>query len=68
MESPARNRALIDGNKRIAWYATWVFLQLNGHALRAGCDVDEAETSVLNVGEGVRDVDKIAETLPRCSG
>ncbi|MCZ4118812.1 type II toxin-antitoxin system death-on-curing family toxin [Streptomyces sp. H39-S7] len=68
MESLARNHALIDGNKRIAWYAIWVFLQLNGHTLRADLDVDEAETFVLNVCQGMLDVDKIAETLPRFSG
>ncbi|MFI9104530.1 type II toxin-antitoxin system death-on-curing family toxin [Streptomyces fildesensis] len=68
MESLARNHALVDGNKRIAWYATWVFLQINGHTLRAGFDVDEAETFVLNVCQGVLDVPKIAETLPRFTG
>lgn len=31
MESLARNHALVDGNKRIAWYAAWVFLHMNGH-------------------------------------
>lgn len=33
MESLARNHGLVDGNKRIAWYATWVFLHMNGHPL-----------------------------------
>ena len=30
MESLARNNALFDGNKRLAWLATNVFLELNG--------------------------------------
>ena len=34
MESLARNNALFDGNKRLAWLATNVFLELNGHAVQ----------------------------------
>jgi len=30
MESIARNHALVDGNKRLAWVATRLFLALNG--------------------------------------
>ncbi|SBT91765.1 death on curing protein [Streptomyces sp. DI166] len=65
MESLARNRSLVDGNKRIAWYATWVFLHLNGHPLDAEFDVDEAEQFVLDVCQGDLDVTKIAAQLPR---
>ncbi|MFG2597712.1 type II toxin-antitoxin system death-on-curing family toxin [Streptomyces sp. NPDC048462] len=64
MESLARNHALIDGNKRIAWYATWVFLHMNGHPLDAAFDVDEAERFVLDVCQGGLDMPKIAEQLP----
>ncbi|MFD7430169.1 type II toxin-antitoxin system death-on-curing family toxin [Streptomyces sp. NPDC059814] len=64
MESLARNHALVDGNKRIAWYATWVFLHMNGHPLDAGFDVDQAERFVLDVCQGVVDMPKIAEQLP----
>ena len=64
MESLARNRGLVDGNKRIAWYATWVFLHMNGHPLDAGFDVDEAERFVLAVCQGALDMPKIAEQLP----
>ncbi|MFJ8184456.1 type II toxin-antitoxin system death-on-curing family toxin [Streptomyces sp. NPDC096105] len=65
MESLARNRALADGNKRLAWYATWVFLHRNGHPLDPGCDVDEAERSVLDVCQGGLDVPGTASRLPR---
>ncbi|KIF74640.1 death-on-curing protein [Streptomyces sp. 150FB] len=65
MESLARNRALIDGNKRIAWYATWVFLHLNGHPLHPDFDVDEAEQFVLKVCQGELEMPKVAELLPR---
>ncbi|WP_371538040.1 Fic family protein [Streptomyces sp. NBC_01023] len=64
MESLARNHALVDGNRRIAWYATWVFLHMNGHPLDAGFDVDEAERFVLDVCQGLLDVPKIAGQLP----
>ncbi|MFE9362373.1 type II toxin-antitoxin system death-on-curing family toxin [Streptomyces sp. NPDC006978] len=64
MESLARNHALVDGNKRIAWYATWVFLHMNGHPLDADFDVDEAERFVLDVRQGALDMAKIAEQLP----
>ncbi|MGW3680313.1 type II toxin-antitoxin system death-on-curing family toxin [Streptomyces prasinus] len=65
MESLARNHALVDGNKRLAWYATWVFLHMNGHPLDAEFDVDEAERFVLDVCQGELDVPKIASQLPR---
>ncbi|MGW3102569.1 type II toxin-antitoxin system death-on-curing family toxin [Streptomyces sp. NPDC001100] len=65
MESLARNHALVDGNKRIAWYATWVFLHMNGHPLDADFDVDEAEQFVLDVCQGALDVPGIAARLPR---
>ncbi|MEV6953906.1 type II toxin-antitoxin system death-on-curing family toxin [Streptomyces sp. NPDC051183] len=65
MESLARNHGLVDGNKRIAWYAAWVFLHMNGHPLDADFDVDEAEQFVLDVCQGALDVPKIAAQLPR---
>ncbi|MEU7512360.1 Fic family protein [Streptomyces sp. NPDC042898] len=65
MESLARNYALVDGNKRIAWYATWVFLHMNGHPLDSAFDVDEAEIFVLDVCQGALDVPKIAAGLAR---
>jgi death-on-curing protein len=58
MHSIARNHALVDGNKRLAWAATRVFCLLNG------CDiefsVDEAEALVLAVATGDADVPVIA--------
>ncbi|MFJ6997127.1 type II toxin-antitoxin system death-on-curing family toxin [Streptomyces sp. NPDC003090] len=65
MESVARNHGLVDGNKRLAWYATWVFLHVNGHPLDAAFDVDEAERFVWDVCQGALDVPKIAAQLPR---
>lgn len=68
MESLARNHGLVDGNKRIAWFAAWVFLQINGHPLRAAFDVDAAEAFVFSTCQGQLDVPGIAETLPRFAG
>ncbi len=61
--SVARNQGLVDGNRRLAWYATWVFLHLNGHRLQADFDVDEAESFVLGVCQGRLDVPAIAQPL-----
>ncbi|MEV0034250.1 Fic family protein [Nocardia sp. NPDC050793] len=65
MESIARNHGLIDGNKRLAWYATWVFLHMNGHPLDGRFDVDAAERFVLDVCQGLLDVPAIAEMLTK---
>lgn len=42
LQSLARNHALVDGNKRTAWAATWTFLHINGIEL-GEFDVDDAE-------------------------
>ena len=61
MHSLARNHALVDGNKRLAWAATRVFCLLNGHDL--GFDVDEAEMLMLAVARGEIDVPQITEKI-----
>ena len=43
LQSPARNHALVDGNKRTAWAAAWTFLYINGVELDPDFDVDDAE-------------------------
>jgi death-on-curing protein len=52
LHSVCMNRALIDGNKRLAWAAARVFLALNEAPLRA-VDVEQAEVFVLSVASGV---------------
>jgi death on curing protein len=54
----ARNHALIDGNKRLAWTATRVFCLLNGRDLVL--DVDEAEALVVGAAAGSLDVPALA--------
>lgn len=61
MHSLARNHALVDGNKRLAWAATRVFCLLNGRDL--AFSVDEAEALVLAVARGDFDVPEIATTI-----
>ena len=58
MHSVARNHALVDGNKRLAWSATRVFCLLNGRDIVFS--VDEAEALVLAVARGEADVPDIA--------
>ena len=63
MESLGRNHALIDGNKRLAWTATWLFLGLNGHPLHASLDEDAAEQFVTDVVTGKLELAQIAAGL-----
>ncbi|MGV0715886.1 type II toxin-antitoxin system death-on-curing family toxin [Mycolicibacterium sp. XJ662] len=49
LQTLARNHALVDGNKRTAWAATWTFLYLNGVELDPGFDVDDAENFMNTV-------------------
>ncbi|OXM50872.1 type II toxin-antitoxin system death-on-curing family toxin [Amycolatopsis thailandensis] len=52
LESLARNHALIDGNKRLSWMATFVFYGLNGHDLDA--PEDDAYDLVIAMSIGSR--------------
>ena len=61
MHSVARNHALVDGNKRLAWAATRVFCLLNGRDL--DYTVDDAEALVQAVARGELDVAEIAATI-----
>jgi death-on-curing protein len=61
MHSLARNHALIDGNKRLAWAATRVFCLLNDGDLKLG--VDEAEAMVVAVARGDLDAAALAGVL-----
>jgi death on curing protein len=58
LHSIARNHALVDGNKRLAWLATVVFLDLNGH--RPDLTSHAAFDVVMDVAEGKADVEELA--------
>jgi len=63
LHSFARNHALVDGNKRLAWSAARVFCLLNGRDLELG--VDEAEAMVVGAAAGSLDVAALAEHVGR---
>lgn len=58
LHSLVRNHALVDGNKRLGWLATVVFLDINGRPV--DLDDEEAFQLVLDIAEGKTDVEKIA--------
>jgi death on curing protein len=62
LHSLARNHALVDGNKRLAWLATYVFYAKNGVELDPSDD-DAYELVVAVASGAVDDVGTIAETL-----
>lgn len=47
MESLAMNHPFVDGNKRVAFFATDVFLRLNGYYIE--CDNEEAYHFFINL-------------------
>ncbi len=60
----ARNHALPDGNKRAAWAALTVFIDLNdGRWEPDPPDVDEAEAAMLDVAAGTITEDDFASWL-----
>ncbi len=61
MHSLASNHPLVDGNKRLAWAASRVFLEINGW--RPGLTEDQAFDLVMDVAHGDADVREIAERL-----
>ncbi|MEI8261197.1 MAG: type II toxin-antitoxin system death-on-curing family toxin [Actinomycetes bacterium] len=61
IHSLARNHALIDGNKRIAWSAMRIFLMMNDVQLHY--TIDDAEEFVLAIARGEREVADIAEWI-----
>ena len=46
MESFAMNHSFVDGNKRIAFFATDIFLRMNGYSI--SCDSEEGNQFFVN--------------------
>ncbi len=62
LQSILGNHALVDGNKRLGWLATAVFLELNGHSVAAAHN-DAVFDLVMNVAANQPDIDWIAAAL-----
>lgn len=64
LQSVVANHSLIDGNKRLGWLSTAVFLEINGiEVSRAGNN--DVYDLVIEVASGQPTVDAIAERLRR---
>lgn len=63
LESLVRNHPLVDGNKRLGWLATVVFLDINGAWVEA--PDDDAYDLVMAVAGGQVTLAEITETLAR---
>jgi death on curing protein len=61
LHSLVGNHALVDGNKRLGWLATVVFLDLNGSEPELSDDA--AFELVMDVAAGSADVEEIADRL-----
>ncbi len=61
MESLVRGHPLVDGNKRLGWLATYVFLAMNGQVVEA--PDDEAYDLVVGLAAGQRTLHEVASAL-----
>ena len=66
LQSVVNNHALIDGNKRLGWLATAVFLELNGASVTAAPNHDVYEL-VMRVAAEEVSVEEIADLLRELS-
>ena len=67
LQSVVNNHALVDGNKRLGWLATAVFLDINGTDI-AQASNDDVYDLVLEVAATDIDVHLIAERLRGLAG
>ena len=66
LDSLVRNHPLVDGNKRLGWLATLVFLDINGHWIEA--PDDDAYQLVMAVAAGELSLKETAEALSQWHG
>ena len=64
LQSIVNNHALVDGNKRLGWLATAVFLEINGASVAATTN-DEVHDLVLAIASAESSTEEIAEQLER---
>lgn len=63
MEALGRSYALVDGNKRLTWNATWFFLGVNGHPLAEPLDQEAAFQFMYDLVRGKLTTPAIAAGL-----
>lgn len=66
LHSIARNHALVDGNKRVAWVSCRAMLRDNGVSMIV--DPDDAVPFVEAIAGGESEVDEIAKQFERWAG
>lgn len=64
LQSVVTNHALVDGNKRLGWLSTAVFLEINGIEISRASN-DDVYDLVIDVAKGHPTVDEIAQRLRR---
>jgi death-on-curing protein len=62
LHSIVKNHALVDGNKRLGWLATAVFLEINGIEISRASN-DDVYDLVIDVAAGQPTLDTIAQRL-----
>ncbi|MCP3912188.1 MAG: type II toxin-antitoxin system death-on-curing family toxin [Actinomycetia bacterium] len=62
LDSIVNNHGLIDGNKRLGWLATAVFLELNNHSVAAAAN-DPVFELVTRVATGNLTIEQLADEL-----
>jgi death-on-curing protein len=65
MQSVDKNHPFVDGNKRLGWLSTAVFLALNGVPITHRAANDDVYESVTGIAAGARTIEEIAESLRR---
>jgi len=64
LHSIVKNHALVDGNKRLGWLSTAVFLEINGVEISKASN-DDVYDLVIDVAAGDPTIETIAERLRR---
>lgn len=62
LQSVLKNHALVDGNKRLGWLSTAVFLELNGIEISMALNADVYEV-VVETAASTFEIPEIASTL-----
>lgn len=62
LQSVVKDHPLVDGNKRLGWLSTAVFLELNGVATQHATD-DDVYEFVVGIAAGAGTIEELAEGL-----